>query len=57
MPDNGDYDQQVTTGQCRQCGARVPLELLPEHLAEHDLTLTAGDVRNAPVIDLTGEDE
>lgn len=47
----------VTTGWCRQCGARVPLEFLPEHLAEHDLSITADKVRKAPIVDLTEDAE
>jgi hypothetical protein len=44
------------TGTCTVCGSRVPIQLLPEHLAEHFPDLTAQEVRDAPVYDRTGDD-
>ena len=42
---------------CGICGALVPSELIPEHIAEHDTAITAADVRSAPVIDRTGDED
>jgi hypothetical protein len=45
------------TAICATCGARVPLDLIAAHLTEHHPELRVSDVADAPVIDLTGEDE
>lgn len=35
-------------GTCLLCGAKVPLDLMPEHLSEHGVA-TALEIRDAPV--------
>lgn len=47
------------TATCGFCGARVPLSMIAAHVTEHDLSLTAEDIQNAPIVDATDprEDE